>query len=323
MKDRFGREIEYMRISVTDRCNLRCQYCMPGGIEKVSHDEILTYEEIVRLCGAAAELGISRIRITGGEPLVRLGCAGLIKSIREIPGVEYVAMTTNGLLLAESASALAEAGLDAVNVSLDTLRPERFTKITGRDGLAGVIAGIEAALSRGMRVKINSVLMKGINDDEICDLAAVAEREPIDVRFIELMPLGAGKDFAAVPNGRALERIREKYHDVRVDNSMHGSGPAEYVRIEGFEGSIGFISPVSGCFCGGCNRIRVTSQGRIKPCLCHEDGVDIKGIFDSGDREREKEALKSAIIKAVDAKPETGCFDGRDAGHLRMSNIGG
>lgn len=325
MRDRYGRDINYMRLSITDRCNLRCRYCMPDGIKKVPMTAIMTYEEMIRLCRAASEMGISRIKITGGEPLVRLGCPDLIREMKKISGIEQVTMTTNGILMGEMAEELRSAGLDAVNISLDTLDPEKFREITGFDMLSKVIEGLRAAVDSGMRVKVNSVLEKGVNDDEIADLVALARKYPVDVRFIEMMPIGEGRAFAPVYNDDVLAEIRRIFPGVKKDGSVHGNGPASYYRIPWHKGSVGFISAMHGRFCGSCNRIRVTSQGKIKPCLCYSDTVDIKPLFNEADPVREKEDLKKALARAVALKPEAHCFEniGAITEQHRMVSIGG
>lgn len=325
MKDRFGRNINYMRLSITDRCNLRCRYCMPEGIKKVPMSAIMTYEEMVRLCRAASEIGITRIKITGGEPLVRLGCPDLIREIKKISGIEQVTMTTNGILMGKMVDELKSAGLDGVNISLDTLDPQKFRDITGFDMLTDVLEGIEASVKSGMRVKINTVLEMGVNDDEILDLVSLTERYPLDVRFIEMMPIGEGKSFAPVYNEDVLNEIRRAYPAAVEDHSVHGNGPASYFMIPGHKGSVGFISAMHGRFCSECNRIRVTSQGKIKPCLCYNNNVDIKSLFNEEDPIKEKEDLKAALYMAVSIKPEAHCFEniGAITEDHKMVSIGG
>ncbi len=306
MKDFLGREINYMRISVTDRCNLRCKYCMPEPIEKVDMSEILSSEEIVQICKIAAEFDIRYIKITGGEPLVRLGCAELIKMIKDISGIEKVTMTTNGVLLKEHLPDLLAAGLDAVNISLDTARPNEFKAITGVDAFAKVFQGIEAALDLGLQVKINSVLMAGMNGDEWHDLALLAKKYPLDVRFIEMMPIGYGKDNPGVSNERLKELLAAKYTLIK-DDRQHGFGPAEYYNVEGFQGSVGFISAMHGKFCNKCNRIRLTSTGFLKPCLCYGEGADLKANLRSGNLA----AVRQSIKAVIENKPQEHCFEHR------------
>ena len=300
MIDSFGRTIEYMRISVTDRCNLRCRYCMPEeGIEKLPMSMILTYEEILRICRAAAELGIRDFRVTGGEPLVRRGCPDLIRELKKTRGIRNVTLTTNGQLLEHYADDLARAGLDGVNVSLDTLREDRYALITRGGSLQPVRAGIDRALQAGLKTKVNCLLQKDLNEDELENFARLAFDRGIDVRFIELMPVGCGDPRSGVSNETALKILRGKWSELLPDDRPHGSGPAVYCRVPGKEGAVGFISAVHGKFCGRCNRIRLTSTGQIRPCLCYEDTLDLKPAL----AEDSDEALKKTILKAVMSKP--------------------
>ena len=236
MKDLQGRDINYMRISITDRCNLRCKYCMPDGIELLPMSEILTFEEILRVCEQAVGFGITRFKITGGEPLVRRGCADLIRKIKKLPGVEQVTMTTNGILLSEYLDELLDAGLDAVNISLDTMNRGRFEEITGFDQLPEVLRSIDAAVDSGLRVKVNVVLQQDKNADEWQKILEIAERRPIDVRFIEMMPIGRGRECTGVSNDELLKKIQEQYPGVCKDDREHGNGPAVYYHIPGFVG---------------------------------------------------------------------------------------
>ena len=308
MRDLYNREIDYMRISVTDRCNFRCRYCMPEGIRKVPMEKILTYEQITEICEAGVSLGITKFKITGGEPLVRLGCPDLVGMIRGIPGAEQITMTTNGMLLAEMLPALMKNGLDAVNISLDTLKPEVFRYITGKNALPAVLAGIHAAADSGLKVKINAVLQQGVNDGEWEDLLLLSKDLQVDVRFIEMMPIGHGKGCPEVSNDMILGKIRQKYPGTAEDQSVHGNGPARYVRIPGFRGGAGFISAIHGQFCASCNRIRLTSQGRLKPCLCYGDTVDLMDVFRTPDREERGALLTERIAGAIRMKPEAHCF---------------
>ncbi len=279
MKDSYGRIIDYMRISITDRCNLRCRYCMPEGISQVPMEEILTYEEIEELCRAASELGISRLKITGGEPLVRSGCPRLIGMLKKIPGIEQVTMTTNGALLKQYLPQLLDHGLDAVNISLDTLNPQIYQQITGKNQLHEVLAGIGQALKAGLTVKLNAVLQPGINSKEWLSLARLTTQYPLDVRFIEMMPIGCGRSYRPVSNQELLLRLKASYPDLRTDESIRGNGPAVYYQIPRAMGSVGFISALHGKFCSGCNRLRLTAQGKLKPCLCFEEEVDVMEIL--------------------------------------------
>lgn len=305
MIDQYGRTIDYMRVSITDRCNLRCKYCMPEDIEWLPMDEILTLEEIADICRQAAMLGIRKIKVTGGEPLVRKGCIDLIKMLKSIPGIEQVTLTTNGVLLAPCAKALFENGLDAVNVSLDTLDAEKYARITGFHALEDVLNGIEEMAKYPVPLKINAVLQHGRNENDWQQLIEFARERAIDVRFIEMMPIGYGKDFEPVSNTVLLQKLRDCYGMMEPDKRSHGNGPAVYYRIPGFQGSIGFISAVHGKFCSQCNRIRLTSTGQIKPCLCYGRSISIKEAVRSGD----KKEMEQLLMQAVISKPDGHCFD--------------
>ena len=326
MLDQFGRTIDYMRVSITDRCNLRCRYCMPDGISLVSMREIMTYEEIVETCAAAVRLGIRNFKITGGEPLSRLGCAGLITSLKKVTGVEQVTMTTNGVLLKKYLPELLAAGLDAVNISLDTLDPAKFERITGRNMLSEVLDSIDAALNSGLRTKINVVLQQGVNDDEWFRLASLAEYKMLDVRFIEMMPIGYGKNVTGISNDILRARFSASFPEIEIDPSVHGNGPAEYVRIPGWMGSIGFISAIHGKFCGSCSRVRLTSRGRLKPCLCYGETIDLLPVLRAGTAGTErKEALTAALREGIFRKPGQHCFENPEmvTETARMADIGG
>ena len=295
---------------------------MPEGCEKVSMSQILTYEEIVRICRAAAGLGINRIKITGGEPFVRLGCTDLIRNIKAIDGIDEVTVTTNGQSLAKHIDELKEIGIDGINISLDTLDPERYAFITGRGELSKTLKAIELAAASGIKTKVNCLPQKGFNEDELLDIAGLAFRYGIDVRFIEEMPVGAGKLRAGMSNADVLARLKEEWPDLEPDESVHGNGPAVYYKREGVPGAIGLISPIHRIFCADCNRLRLTSQGKIKPCLCYDDEIDIVPAL-AGTDEDLSEALKAAVM----AKPEAHCFNakaGADNKESRlMSEIGG
>ena len=320
MKDRYGRTIEYMRISITDRCNMRCRYCMPDGIEKVPMDRILSYEEILRIAEAAVGLGITKFKVTGGEPLVRLGCPELVRSLKEIPGTEQVTLTTNGMELAAYMDELAAAGIDGINVSLDTMDEEKFRYITKCGDLSKVMSGIDAAIASGVRTKINCVPQRGFNEAEIEDFARFAFERGIDVRFIELMPVGSGDPDKGISNEYVLERLKKVYPALEADDSVHGNGPAVYYHIPGAQGSIGLISAMHRVFCSSCNRLRLTSQGLIKPCLCYEENVDLRPALGGSIEE-----IREKIAEAIDMKPGQHCFN-NDSGNTErkpMSQIGG
>lgn len=303
MEDRYGRNVDYMRISITDRCNLRCRYCMPEDIALVPMEEVLTFEEIEMVCRAAARIGIRKLKITGGEPLVRRGCPELVGKLKQIPGIAQVTMTTNGVALGRHLAELLEYGLDAVNISLDTLKPGVYREITGRDGLRGVLEGIRQAVDAGLPVKVNTVLQKGVNDREWRDLAGLAMDLPVDVRYIEMMPIGYGKEYEAVSNTELLALFQREFPGIQEDMRIHGNGPAVYYRIPGAQGSIGFISAVHGKFCQSCNRIRLSSKGKLKPCLCFGEEVDLMGALRSSGEEEREERLQALLAQAVQRKP--------------------
>ena len=321
MKDLQGRDINYMRISITDRCNLRCKYCMPDGIELLPMSEILTFEEILRVCEQAVGFGITRFKITGGEPLVRRGCADLIRKIKKLSGVEQVTMTTNGILLSRYLDELLDAGLDAVNISLDTMNRGRFEEITGFDQLPEVLRSIDAAVDSGLRVKVNVVLQQDKNAEEWQKILEIAERRSIDVRFIEMMPIGRGRECTGVSNDELLKKIQEQYPGVCKDDRVHGNGPAVYYHIPGFVGSVGFISAIHGVFCSNCNRIRMTATGKLKPCLCYRDTMSVRDAARYGTDSDIREKLQEAI----QMKPKQHCFDMKEdiTEQHKMVQIGG
>jgi len=307
--DAYNRPISYLRISVTDRCNLRCVYCMPEeGVASMLHDHVLRYEEIEIIVRAAAELGISKIRLTGGEPLVRLGIVDLVRKIARIPGIDDLAMTTNGILLAPYADDLADAGLHRVNISLDTLDEERFRRITRRGDLADTLAGIEAAREAGLRpIKINTVVIRGMNDDEVVELAAkTLDASWWNIRFIELMPVGDGELMDAaweqqvVRADEVRQRIEAALGSLEPAKMRTGSGPASYYRLPGAKGTIGFITPISEHFCYKCNRLRLTADGQLRPCLLSDQEVDLRTPLRQGAGPDE---IKALIVEGIDRKP--------------------
>ena len=304
LSDSFQRPINYLRISVTDRCNLRCIYCMPvEGIRLMSHGDILTYEEINIIAKAAAELGINRIRITGGEPLARLGVPRLVHMIAQIDGIKDIALTTNGVLLARYAAELKKAGLWRVNVSLDTLKEDKFEFITrSNESLGAVLDGIEVARSVGLNpVKINVVVMYGINDDELLDFATKTINDGWHVRFIELMPLTGTSTLASqfMPVSEMRKRL-ELLGELEPCLPSAGNGPAKYFRFPHANGTIGFITPVSEHFCVRCNRLRLTADGKLRPCLLDDYEIDLKSPLRSG---LSSDGLKQLIEEAVANKP--------------------
>ena len=292
MIDTYGREIRYLRLSVTERCNLRCRYCMPeDGICKKRHEEMLTQEETISAIRAAASLGLSKLRITGGEPLVKPNIVDLCTQAAAVDGIREVCLTTNGTLLPSLAKPLRDAGVNRLNISLDTLDAEKFRYITRVGNLDDALAGIKAALKSGYdRIKINAVLIGGFNDDEIPRMAELTREYPLDVRFIELMPMVDSGDFGPesyLPYTVVTDRLKE-LEPVNPDG-----GVAKLYRLPGAQGNIGLISPISAHFCAECNRIRVTADGKVKPCLHSSDEISLKGLDEDGMRETLRQAILS------------------------------
>lgn len=317
MKDAFGREIDYLRLSVTERCNLRCRYCMPEeGICKKRHEEMLTQEEMVRAVEAAAALGIRKVRITGGEPLVKKNLLAICEKVSRIEGIQEVCLTTNGTLLPRLAVPLREAGVQRLNISLDTLDPQKYAYITRRDEFYQAIRGIKAALSAGFgRVKLNTVLIGGFNDDEIGALAALTLAYPLDVRFIELMPMVDGREFgrgAMVSNEKVLEALPQ------LEPAGEDGRVARLYRLPGGQGNIGLISPVSHRFCARCNRIRLTADGKVKTCLHSGAEYDLKGLDAPGMTARLRRAILEKPACHNGLSPEQPSGAGR-----QMNAIGG
>jgi cyclic pyranopterin phosphate synthase len=331
--DPFQRSIDYLRVSVTDRCNLRCLYCMPEqGIPSVPHGEILTLEEMARIIRVAAGMGLRRVRLTGGEPLVRIGIVNLVRWIGQTPGIEDISLTTNAILLASCAHELAAAGLKRINVSLDTLRPQRFRQITRRGDLAAVMAGIAAARDAGLApVKLNVVVMREVNDDEIVEIAGTTLEEDWQVRFIELMPFMDEQEtcirdtslaLGFVPTREVQCQIEEALGPLEAAETNTGGGPARYYRLPGARGLIGFISPLSeDQFCTTCNRMRLTADGKIRPCLLTDQEVDLKATLRQGGSDAE---LRQRILGALDSKPDAHHLgDGNRPRRRKMAQIGG
>ena len=340
MQDGLGREIDYLRISVTDKCNLRCRYCMPPqGITPLAHEEILTLEEIFRLVGIMEQLGIRKVRLTGGEPMVRKNLPWLVEQIHGLCGIREIAMTTNGTLFAPQAEVYRKAGLTAVNISLDTLDPEHFRCITGCDradraaGVDSVLRAIDAALEQQLRVKINCVPCVEMNGEDIEGIAALAADRPVDVRFIELMPIGCGKDYTGISSEEILRRLERRFG---AAIAVPGKSPlavagraADPYEKTGFCGRIGFISPISHKFCNECNRIRLTCEGRLKLCLHYDRGLELKPLLRSGALDEE---IRERILAAVREKPsehhfrekaaDGGLTDGAEE-QRKMVQIGG
>ena len=325
MFDSKGRNIHYLRLSVTDLCNLRCRYCMPDGVDKLEREDILTYEEFLRLAALFARCGVDTVRVTGGEPLVRKGVEQLVKGLNAIPGIRKVTMTTNAVLLEQQLPALLEAGLDSVNISLDTLDPALFAKITARDEFAAVQAGIHAALESGIPVKLNCVPQVGVNEGELEALAALAQDKPLQVRFIEMMPIGYGAAMPCISGPELLARFRRRWPELAplpgAACAALGDGPAVYYTVPGWKGDIGFIAAVHGKFCASCNRVRLTSQGFLRPCLASETGCDLRALLRSG---ADDARLRTAIRETIWSKPREHHFEDRCMPATRgMYRIGG
>lgn len=301
MRDQFNREINYARISVTDRCNLRCRYCMPAdGVSKLPHGEILRFEEIIRVAGILARLGIRKIRLTGGEPLLRKNLPVLIRELKSLRGIEFVTLTTNGVLLERLAPPLIASGLDGINVSLDTLDGREFEWITRRGIFAEVQRGIRYLLDAGVsNIKLNCVPLRGVNEDNIVSLAALAKDHDVKVRFIELMPFGCASrsGLRGLTSAEIISTLENTFGAlIPYDREKILQGPAKYFSIKNFIGQIGFIDALGHKFCGSCNRIRLTAEGFLKACLCYDTGVDLKKILRSGASDEELLAVVREVI---------------------------
>lgn len=323
MKDKKGRNIDYMRISLTDRCNLRCQYCMPAEKVPVQYNkDILKTEEIIRIVKAGAKVGIRKIRLTGGEPLLRKDIVRLVHDIKKVEGIEEVAITTNGVLLEEMLDDLIQAGLTRINLSLDTLDEDVFRELTRFSDLSKVKKGIEKCKEENIQVKINAVLIKGINDKSMKELIELTYTWKVDVRFIELMPIGCGKNFEGFSTEEILQKIEECGISYKKIKDQKTDGVAEYIQLDGAKGKVGFISPISHQFCSSCNRIRVTSEGFLKPCLHAKIGIDLKDELRKSDREEEIVAI---LKESIRMKPESHKFTERSAIEEKrnMHQIGG
>lgn len=333
--DSFRRKITYLRVSITDRCNYRCTYCKPEEQFKfIPHEEILRYEEIVEIIEEAVGLGITKVRITGGEPLVRKGIVDFIKKLKRIEKLEDISLTTNGCFLAGYAEELKAAGLNRVNISLDSLQKNKYRKITRGGNLERVLKGIDSALKAGLLpIKINTVLIKGINDDEVEDFVRLTLERPLNIRFIELMPSGEkvtdnykGKFISVLE----IKESSAKKYSFNPINTSSGNGPAKYYEIEGGKGTIGFITALSQHFCQSCNRIRLTSDGKIRPCLFFNQEIDLKKAIREVENTENKQILRRKVIRdkiemAVKLKPKGHKIKEGISNNLsfKMSRIGG
>lgn len=313
MQDQCGRTISYLRISVTDRCNYRCRYCMPAeGVEKHAHSEVCSFEELRNMAAAAVRCGVKKIRVTGGEPLVRRGIVDFCRLLKRIDGVEELCLTTNGSLLPELAAPLKAAGVDRLNISLDTLRPERFAEITRCGTLDEALRGIEAAEAAGFeQLKLNCVLLGGVNEDEIVDFVALTREKPWQVRFIERMPMGVCTTYGAYLPART---VPERCPALEPTGS---EGVASLYRLPEGKGTVGLITPMSHEFCGECSRIRITADGRLKPCLHSDAELPLRGLSGT--------ALEDAIRRGILEKPAQHhlCAEGVTETHRAMNEIGG
>jgi cyclic pyranopterin phosphate synthase len=317
--------VNYLRLSITDRCNLRCFYCTYWQEwEKLAPSEILRYEELLRVANIAAQVSIRKIRLTGGEPLMRRGLPEFIRNLKQIPGIDEICLTTNGVFLAEQAPALFEAGLRHLNVSLDTLKPERYFRITGRDNLVDVLEGLAQAVALGFHpVKINCVVLKGINDDELLDIALLARNHPFQVRFIELMPTASPGEWNShfLPVAEVRRRLAALGELAEVAPSVTG-GPARLFKVPGFAGELGFISPISEHHCESCNRLRLTAQGSLRPCLLAEVEIDVKEALRHGCSDQELASLFQEALQIKHKKlPLFG--ESQVSPHRSMAAIGG
>ncbi len=304
MQDPFGRQITYVRVSVTDRCNLKCVYCIPDGMEWVEREDILAFEEMHRLVRILAAMGIRKVRLTGGEPTIRKNLPHLVRLIRGTPGIEEISLSTNALLLAPMAASLREAGLDRVNVSLDSLKAERFKAVTRGGDIQKVFDGIRAAEEHGLHpIKINVVAMRGINDDEIEDFARITRERPWHVRFIEMMPLLGNEAEQSIRflSSDDIHRRLSAIDELIPEAPPAGNGPATYFRYAGAAGSIGFITPLSHNFCDRCNRVRLTARGHLRLCLFGDDEIDLRTPLRAGATDAE---IRETIRLSLSAKPE-------------------
>ena len=325
MHDTFGRRLHYLRVSLTDACNLRCVYCMPEDITFRPAATLLQDDEILTLVKVAASLGVDKVRLTGGEPTIRRGVVELVRAISAIPGIQRIAMTTNGIRLGELAGPLADAGLCQVNVSIDSLQPDRFHRITRRGDLDDVWRGIDAAQAAGMDpIKLNCVVTRGFNDDEVSDLAKLTLVNPWEIRFIELMPLGSVATFQqdqVVPSAETRQRIEAELGPLTLESGHNGHDPAKHYRLAGALGRLGFISSVTEPFCSGCNRLRLTADGRLRLCLLRDDEADLMTPLRAG---ADFATLRRMMAEAAYRKPWGHRLEEHDIAKSReMSQIGG
>lgn len=324
LTDHFDRTISYLRVSLTDQCNLRCVYCTPSPLSKLEHKELLSYEELLRVIGIAVGLGVKKVRLTGGEPLARRGIEHFLDGLAKIEGLDDIRLTTNGVFLDKYHGHLLRAGVKKLNISLDTLKPERFKQITGVDAFDKVWDGIQLALAEGFApVKVNMVAMRGVNDDEIVEFAKLALKYPLQMRYIEFMPIGNDASWGKeklIPASEIRDRIGVLGALTPV-SQKHMDGPARVYHLTGALGSIGFISPMSHKFCEKCNRLRLTSEGALRSCLLSDDETDLRSVLRNGGTDDD---IRNLIIKTIQGKPQGHILDESVAGCLgKMSRIGG
>ncbi len=306
MKDKLNREIDYMRISVTDNCNLRCVYCMDENNNVfLENKDKLSNEEIIKVVTQCAKLGIKKVRITGGEPLLRYGIVNLIKNINEIQGIEEIHLTTNGILLKDKVEDLAKSGLAGVNISLDSMLEERYSTLTRGGKLSDVQKAIDKAMDLGLKVKLNTVIIDDVNKDEIIDFINITKNKDISVRFIELMPIGVAEKYKGISKDHILHIMKNNNMNYEIVEAKKTQGPAKYIKVDGHKGKVGFISAMSNCFCEECNRIRLSAEGIVKQCLHFDYGTDLKKILREGASE---EAIKESLYSAIYNKPEKHLF---------------
>ena len=323
MIDKNGRTIDYLRISVTDRCNLRCVYCMPeDGVVPMDHAQILRFEEIIRIVEIMSRLGVKHVRLTGGEPMARRGCLELSAGLHALPGIESISLTTNGLLLKDRVHQAKLAGITSLNMSLDSLDPDVYARLTRGGNVKEALITLRQALDEKLNVKINAVPVRGYNDQDLTALALLSKETPVCVRFIELMPIGCGSMIERIPFSEVERILQNAFGEPEPDEETHGHGPAKYVKYPGFTGSTGFISAVSHEFCDSCNRVRLTADGQLKLCLNHTKGLDLRGMLRGG---ADDDQILDAIRRAIEDKPKRHAFYETIGDHEErcMNAIGG
>lgn len=324
-KDSYDRNIDYLRISITDRCNLRCRYCMPEGTHLDNHLDLLNFEEIERIVRVFAGQGIRKLKLTGGEPLARHNFIELFRKLSDVNEIKDITLTTNGVFLEQHLDAIKQTRINSINISLDTLDRQKFKQITGFDSLDKVLKSIDKAVKLGFKVKTNTAVMSGVNTDDIESLIDYSLSKNISARFIEMMPIGYGTDFEVYDNQNIIDFLKKKYKNVRIDDRIHGNGPAVYYEIDGYDSSVGLISATHNKFCSSCNRMRLTSTGTLKYCLCYENGIDLRDILRNNSDDKIDGLLEGAFQEALKDKKKEHCFEDKDkiSEHKNMYQIGG